>query len=117
MLGGGAGLDAVNAAYAALLRSYGELGGSTECSIANSVWADLEGQIFEEFIGKCQGIFDAQVFQQGAADLLNVTNAQSSLLSAEDGLATADTDIETDLVSLFKALGGGWQVADAPSGT
>ena len=64
VLGSGAGLDAVNAAYAALLRSYGELGGSTECSIANSVWADLEGQIFEEFIGKCQGVFDAQVFQQ-----------------------------------------------------
>ena len=68
VLGGGAGLDAVNAAYAALLRSYGELGGSTECSIANSVWADPEGQIFEEFIGKCQGIFDAQVFQQELSD-------------------------------------------------
>ena len=69
VLGGGAGLDAVNAAYSALLQVYQNgLGGSTECSIANSVWADPEGQIFEEFIGKCQGIFDAQVFQQELSD-------------------------------------------------
>lgn len=67
-LGGGAGLDALNAACGALLRDYQELGGSTECSIANSVWADPEGQIFEDFIGKCQGIFDAQVFQQALSD-------------------------------------------------
>ena len=50
VLGGGAGLDAVNAAYAALLRSYEQLGGSTECSIANSLWTDPEGMIREDFI-------------------------------------------------------------------
>ncbi len=53
-----------------------------------------------------------QGFAQGAVDFLNVTNAEASLLSVQDQLATADTEIETDLVSLYKALGGGWQVAD-----
>ena len=64
VLGGGADLEAVNAACTALFFIYREgLGGSTECSIANSVWVDPEGQIREDFIGKCAGIFDAQVFQ------------------------------------------------------
>ncbi|NPD70314.1 efflux transporter outer membrane subunit (plasmid) [Lichenicola cladoniae] len=54
-----------------------------------------------------------QGFQQGAVDFLNVTNAEASLLSGEDQLATANTNLETDLVSLYKALGGGWQIADS----
>ena len=53
-----------------------------------------------------------QGFSQGAIDFLNVTNAQASLLSVQDQLATAQTEIETDLVSIYKALGGGWQVVD-----
>ncbi len=55
-----------------------------------------------------------QGFQQGATDFLNVTEAETTLLSAENQLATVDTDVETDLVSLYKALGGGWQVVDPP---
>ena len=57
-----------------------------------------------------------QGFAQGAVDFLNVTNAEASLLSVQDQLATADTQIETDLVSLYKALGGGWQVVDPSHG-
>ena len=44
VLSGGAGLDALNAACQALTRLYEGLGGSTECSIANSLWVDPEGQ-------------------------------------------------------------------------
>ena len=40
------------------------LGGSTECSIANSLWTDPEGRMQEDFVGRCSGIFDAQVFQE-----------------------------------------------------
>ena len=64
VLGDGIPLDELNAACAQLLSDYGALGGSTQCSIANSLWADPEGMIREDFIGKCQGIFDAQVFSQ-----------------------------------------------------
>ena len=53
-----------------------------------------------------------QGYQQGATDFLNVTEAETTLLSAQNQLVTADTDIETDLVSLYKALGGGWQIVD-----
>lgn len=64
VLGSGLPLDSINTACGALIAAYTELlGGSTQCSIANSLWVDPEGQIREDFVGKCTGIFDAQVFQ------------------------------------------------------
>ena len=62
VLGGGTDLVELNEACAQLMVDYQSLGGSTKCSIANSLWVDPEGQIKDEFIGKCRGIFDAQVF-------------------------------------------------------
>lgn len=64
VLGGGLPLDTINGVFASLMETYSaQLGGSTQCSIANSLWVDPEGQVREDFIGKCQGIFDAQLFQ------------------------------------------------------
>lgn len=63
VLGGGASIEAINVACRALTIIYRNLTGSTKCSIANSLWVDPEGQIKDDFVGKCQGIFDAQVFQ------------------------------------------------------
>ena len=68
VLGGGVSLEELNAACAQLLSYYETLGGSTECLIANSLWTDPEGMIREDFIGKCRGIFDAQVFSQELSD-------------------------------------------------
>ena len=45
------------------MQDYQSLGGSTKCSIANSLWVDPDGQIKDDLIGKCRGVFDAQVFQ------------------------------------------------------
>lgn len=63
VLGGGADLVTLNGACAQLMADYQSLAGSTRCSIANSLWVDPEGQIREDFVGKCRGVFDAQVFQ------------------------------------------------------
>ena len=63
LLSGGSGLDVLNARCARLMEEYQGLGGSTKCSIANSIWVDPNGQIREDFIGRCAGIFDAQVYQ------------------------------------------------------
>jgi NodT family efflux transporter outer membrane factor (OMF) lipoprotein len=57
-----------------------------------------------------------QDYADGAADFLNVDTAQQALLSSEDQLSQADTDEKIELVDLYKALGGGWEVADAPPG-
>ncbi len=63
VLGGGVDLVELNGACVQLTRDYQSLGGSTKCSIANSLWVDPDGQIKDEFAGNCRGVFDAQVFQ------------------------------------------------------
>jgi NodT family efflux transporter outer membrane factor (OMF) lipoprotein len=49
-----------------------------------------------------------QQYDQGVIDFLQVLDAQRSLLEAENVMAESDSNISLDLVSLYKALGGGW---------
>ncbi len=62
-----------------------------------------------------QAALDAarQRYAEGAADFLNVNTSQAQLLQAQDQLAGVDAQIAVDLVRLYRALGGGWEVADA----
>jgi NodT family efflux transporter outer membrane factor (OMF) lipoprotein len=53
-----------------------------------------------------------QRYSEGAIDFLNVITAQTRLLQSENDLADSDTRIATDLVNLYRALGGGWEFAD-----
>jgi NodT family efflux transporter outer membrane factor (OMF) lipoprotein len=53
-----------------------------------------------------------QRYSEGAIDFLNVITTQAQLLQSENDLADSDTRIATDLVNLYRALGGGWEVAD-----
>ena len=68
VLGGGTDLIELNGACVQLIQDYQNLKGSTKCSIANSLWVDPDGQIRGEFVGKCRGVFDAQVFQAELSD-------------------------------------------------
>lgn len=45
----------------------------------------------------------------GVATLLDVLIAQRDLFSAEDSLVSTETQLSQDLVSVYKALGGGWE--------
>jgi NodT family efflux transporter outer membrane factor (OMF) lipoprotein len=56
-----------------------------------------------------------QLYTQGETDFLNVLNAERSLFVTEDALVQSDRAIALDLVALYKALGGGWEL-DAGSG-
>jgi NodT family efflux transporter outer membrane factor (OMF) lipoprotein len=47
-------------------------------------------------------------FQAGLTDFSNVLDAQRSLLSLQDQLAQSEGAITSNLVRLYKALGGGW---------
>lgn len=49
-----------------------------------------------------------ELYTRGLSDFLGVLEAQRDQLSAEDMLAQSDTAVLTDLVALYKALGGGW---------
>lgn len=48
-------------------------------------------------------------YRSGLTDFLNVLTAERSLLAAEQSLATNASTITTNLVQLYKALGGGWE--------
>ncbi|MGN6728098.1 MAG: efflux transporter outer membrane subunit [Tepidisphaeraceae bacterium] len=50
-----------------------------------------------------------QLYQNGNTDFLNVLSAQRSLYSSEDQLVQSDRNTVTNLIALYKALGGGWE--------
>ena len=53
-----------------------------------------------------------QLYKSGLADFLQVLDSERSLYAAQDSLVQSDQSVALDLVQLYKALGGGWQVAD-----
>jgi multidrug efflux system outer membrane protein len=52
-----------------------------------------------------------QLYTEGLTDFINVLQAQQSLYSTEKALVQSTATVSTNLVALYKALGGGW---DAP---
>jgi NodT family efflux transporter outer membrane factor (OMF) lipoprotein len=50
-------------------------------------------------------------YTEGVADFLNVLDTQRDLLAVEQQYTQSTTEIGTDLVALYKALGGGWEAA------
>jgi outer membrane protein TolC len=57
-----------------------------------------------------------QRYSEGATNFLDVTSTQAQLLQSENDLSDSDTQIATDLVNLYRALGGGWEIADVAHG-
>jgi len=49
------------------------------------------------------------LYTEGQTDFLNVATAQRLLYAAEDALVQSERSIATDLIALYKALGGGWE--------
>jgi outer membrane protein TolC len=50
-----------------------------------------------------------KLYTEGQTDFLNVLTAQGALYSSEDALVQSNRTVSTNLVALYKALGGGWQ--------
>jgi NodT family efflux transporter outer membrane factor (OMF) lipoprotein len=53
-----------------------------------------------------------QLNQAGVVDFLNVLTAEQNLFVSQDQLSQSDQAVSTDLVALYKALGGGWETFD-----
>ena len=53
-------------------------------------------------------------YRNGVDSFLTVLDAERRQLEAQDALAAASTDTALALVAVYKALGGGWEVAAAP---
>lgn len=54
-----------------------------------------------------------QRFEGGISDFLTALDAYRTSLEAEDQLAISRTRVSTALVTLYKAFGGGWEIAPA----
>jgi len=52
------------------------------------------------------------LYKKGLTDFLNVLVNQRFLYQAQDALAVSEQRVSTNLVALFKALGGGWDFPD-----
>jgi NodT family efflux transporter outer membrane factor (OMF) lipoprotein len=52
-------------------------------------------------------------YKQGVVDFLTVLDTQRELLTAQDQLVQSDQLTATNLVALYKALGGGWEIESA----
>jgi NodT family efflux transporter outer membrane factor (OMF) lipoprotein len=50
-----------------------------------------------------------ELYVRGLVDFLNVLDNQRSLFASESDLAQSEATMATNLVALYKALGGGWQ--------
>lgn len=61
-----------------------------------------------EAAGKAAQLARTQ-YQAGIADFQKVLDTERTRLNAEDNLASAESDLLTAVVQLYKALGGGWQ--------
>jgi multidrug efflux system outer membrane protein len=57
------------------------------------------------------------LYLAGKSDFLNVLIAQRSLFATEDALAQSTRTVDTNLIALYKALGGGWEMGgQSPEG-
>jgi NodT family efflux transporter outer membrane factor (OMF) lipoprotein len=56
-----------------------------------------------------------ELYRTGLGTFLNVLDSQRALFSSQSDLAQSQATVSTDVVALYKALGGGWETfASAP---
>ena len=51
-------------------------------------------------------------YTQGTSDFQRVLDSQRSLLQVEDQLAASESNVTKNLIQLYRALGGGWQIVE-----
>ena len=82
----------------------------------NAIASFLGAQRQVDFLGRSveaatQAVEVADLqYREGAADYTRVLNTQQFLVDAQDRLLTAREAVALSLASLYKALGGGWEV-------
>ena len=56
-----------------------------------------------------------QLYANGLANFINVLDAERSLYQAQDALVQSDQTVTTDVIALYKSLGGGWETIEQPA--
>ena len=65
-----------------------------------------------ELAGQAEDLAQKQ-YQAGLKEFSSVLEAQRQLLTYRDELAQSDASIASDLITLYKALGGGWDLSES----
>lgn len=58
-----------------------------------------------------------QLYDRGLGDFLNVLDAERELFASQDAQVISRQTVSTNLVQLYKALGGGWEPSDVVPAT
>ena len=53
-----------------------------------------------------------ELYDRGGKDFLNVLVSQRALYASQDELVQSETAVITNLIALYKALGGGWEALE-----
>ena len=51
-------------------------------------------------------------YREGATDYTTVLTAQAALLTEQDSLAAGRGDVPQGLITVYRALGGGWEIRE-----
>ena len=113
-----ANIDIQNAAQMQALLAYQKAVLTALQDVKNSLVAYAKEQVHRKALSDAVAAnqraadISTRLYSDGLTDFLNVLNAQRSLFGSEDALVQSDRAVSTDLVSLYKALGGGWEIGE-----
>jgi len=105
-----------DARFQELLITYQNVVLTAQQEVEDNLVAFLRAQEQAGFLAKsaatAKGALDLAIrqYREGIVDFTTVLVAQQSLLSVQDNLATTLGNIAVNLVGVYKALGGGWEV-------
>jgi NodT family efflux transporter outer membrane factor (OMF) lipoprotein len=107
-----------DARFQELLITYQNTVLTAQQEVENNLTAFLRAQEQAGFLARsttaARNALDLAVrqYREGIIDFTTVLVAQQSLLSVQDNLATTLGNIASNLVGVYKALGGGWEIRE-----
>ena len=84
--------------------------------VAYAKQQETRKSLFEAVVNNRKAVELAMtLYLAGKSDFLNVIIAQRSLFTTEDALSQSTRTVDTNLIALYKALGGGWEKEPPPA--
>jgi outer membrane protein, multidrug efflux system len=83
-----------------------------ESTLTAYVEEQIRRRALEDSVTASQESLDLsnELYMRGLTDFLNVLESQRALYTSQDALVQSETAVITDLIALYKALGGGWEM-------
>ena len=105
-------LDRARAAYSAVLLEALE---ETENALTGITTAQRREHALQRALDAAESAADLamQQYKAGLTDYQTILNTQRSLYNARETLQSNKADLATQLIALYRAMGGGWQPSEA----